>query len=165
MTRRKQLLFPALLLVLRSVSLDAQAPPHDASAIARAVFAAMDASDYTRTGALLADSFRLHYQGVPDPISRADLLELLRSYFVSFPDLRHEVQAVLPSGSYVTVRVMVHATHKGTYEGVPATGRAVTAGGIHILRIANGKVAEWWAAEDDLGLLRQIGMVIKPPPG
>jgi predicted ester cyclase len=49
------------------------------------------------------------------------------------------------------------------YEGIEATGRQVSIGAIHILRIANGQVAEWWAAEDDLGLLRQIGAVVSAP--
>lgn len=136
----------------------------DVSTIARAVFVAMDAGDFAGTEALLDDAFRLHYQGVPEPISRASLLEMLRAYAVSFPDMRHDIQAVLPSGDHVTVRLVVYATHRGVYEGLPATGRPVAAGAIHILRLAGGKIAEWWAAEDDLGLLRQLGMVITPPP-
>lgn len=140
-----------------------QAPGRDAPAIAREVLTAIDAGDLTRTAELLEDSFRLHYHGVPDPISKASLLDMLRSHYLAFPDMRHDVQEVLPSGNFVTVRLVVYATHKGAHEGVVATGRQVTVECIHILRFANGKIAEWWAAEDDLGLLRQIGMVIKPP--
>jgi len=151
-------------LAIQGASVAAQAPHRDISALARSVFAAMDAGDLARTGALLDDSLRLHYQGVPDPISKATLLEMLRSYYVAFPDMRHDVNEVLPSGDYVTVRLEVYATHEGAYEGVAATGRRVTVGAIHILRVADGKIAEWWAAEDDLGLLRQIGMVFTPPP-
>jgi predicted ester cyclase len=136
--------------------------PQDGPAIAREIFAVIDAGDLERTAALLDDSFQLHYQGVPDPISKGSLLEMLRSYYDSFPDMRHDLQEVLPSGGYVTVRLVVYATHRGTYEGIAATGRQVAVGAIHILRVANGKVVEWWAAEDDLGLLRQIGAVIGP---
>ena len=159
----KQVLILALMLPLPGARSAAQASQQDLSALAREVFVAMDAGDLARTGALLEDSFRLHYQGVPDPIAKASLLDLLRSYYVAFPDMRHEVLEVLPSGNYVTVRLVLHATHRGAHEGVPATGRAVTVPAIHILRFAGGRIAEWWAAEDDLGLLRQIGMIIKPP--
>jgi predicted ester cyclase len=31
--------------------------------------------------------------------------------------------------------------------------------GIHILRVANGKVAEHWGMNDDLGLMRQLGVI------
>jgi predicted ester cyclase len=135
----------------------------DGPALARELFAVIDARDLERTAALLDESFRLHYQGVPDPISKGTLLEMIRSYYEPFPDMRHDLQDVLPSGSYVAVRLVLHATHRGTHEGIAATGRQVAVAAIHILRLANGKIVEWWAAEDDLGLLRQIGAVIGPP--
>jgi predicted ester cyclase len=153
----------ALCVVMQATGLKAQTSPREATALARAVFAAMDRQDFAQTGSLLDPSFRLHYQGVPDPISRQAFLEMLRGYVAPFPDLRHDLQDILPSGDRVTVRVVVHGTHSGPYEGVAATRRKVSVEGIHILRIARGKVVEWWAAEDDLGLLRQIGMLIKPP--
>jgi predicted ester cyclase len=135
----------------------------DGPALARELFTAIDARDLARAAALLDDSLRLHYQGVPDPISKGTLLEMIRSYYEPFPDMRHDLQDVLPSGSYVTARLVLHATHRGTYEGIAATGCQVTVAAIHVLRLANGKVVEWWAAEDDLGLLRQIGAVIGLP--
>lgn len=139
--------------------------PGDAPALAREVFAAIDAHDLGRTAALLDDSFQLHYHGVPDPISKGALLEMIGGYYTAFPDMRHEVHDVLPSGSCVTARMTVHATHQGTYEGIAATGREVAVGAIHILRMADGRIVEWWAAEDDLGLLRQLGAVVGPPSG
>jgi len=135
----------------------------DGPALARELFAVIDARDLERTAGLLDESFRLHYQGVPGPISKGTLLEMIRSYYDPFPDMRHDLLDVLPSGSYLTVRLVLHATHRGTYEGIAATEREVAVAAIHILRIASGKIVEWWAAEDDLGLLRQIGAVIGPP--
>jgi predicted ester cyclase len=135
----------------------------DGSALARELFAAIDAGDIERTGSFLDESFQLYYQGVPDPISKGTLLEMIPSYFDPFPDMRHDLQDVLPSESYVTVRLVLRATHRAMYEGMPATGRQVAVAAIHILRLADGKVVEWWAAEDDLGLLRQVGAVIGAP--
>jgi predicted ester cyclase len=132
-------------------------------ALARELFSVIDTRDLARTADLLDESFRLYYQGVPDPISKSTLVEMIRSYFDPFPDMRHDLLDVLPSGSYVTVRLVLHATHRGTYEGIPATGRQVAVAAIHVLRTAGGRIVEWWAAEDDLGLLRQIGAVIGPP--
>ena len=135
----------------------------DAPALVREILAAIDGQDLARTSALLEDSFLLHYHGIPDPIPKATLLEMLTAYYAAFPDMRHEVLEILPSVNSVTVRLTVQATHRGTYEGIPATGREVAVGAIHILRVSSGRIAEWWAAEDDLGLLRQIGAVIGPP--
>jgi steroid delta-isomerase-like uncharacterized protein len=135
-------------------------PASDSAALVREILEAIDAGDLVRTGELLDEGFVLHYNGVPDSISKAPMIEMLRAYYDAFADLRHDVQQILPSVDYVTVRLVTHATHRGTYEGIPATGRQVAVGAIHIMRIDGGRIVEWWAAEDDLGLLRQVGAVI-----
>jgi predicted ester cyclase len=33
---------------------------------------------------------------------------------------------------------------------------------VHILRIAEGRIAEHWGSNDDLGLLRQLGAIPDP---
>jgi hypothetical protein len=55
----------------------------DGPALAREVFAAIDTGDFVRTGALPDDSFRLRCHGVPEPISKGTLLEMIRSYYES----------------------------------------------------------------------------------
>jgi predicted ester cyclase len=45
--------------------------------------------------------------------------------------------------------------------GMPATGKQVTIKGIHIDRIAGGKVVETWNYSDMMGVMQQLGM--KPP--
>lgn len=55
-------------------------------------------------------------------------------------------------------------THSGEFQGVPATGRQVVATGIGIGRIADGHIAEAWAAYDALGLLQQLGAADAAPP-
>ena len=166
MSRSAQVLSLLLSLALASAPVGAQASQRDRdpAAVARGVLAAIDAHDLVRAGTLLRDSFQLHYQGVPDPISKKDFLDMFAGYYAAFPDMNHVVQRVWRSGNHVTLTLVLHATHRGTYEGIPATGKDVAVGAIHVFRVADGKIAEWWAAEDDLGLLRQIGMVIKPPP-
>lgn len=137
-------------------------PDHPALVVE--LFAVIDAADFARAASLLDDAFQMHYHGIPDPIAKATLLDMIRDYFEIFPDMRHEVLHVLPSGDCVTLRMVTYATHRAPYEGIAATGRQVAVPAIHVLRLANGKVVEWWAAEDDLGLLRQLGAVVVPPP-
>ncbi|MBI2887553.1 MAG: ester cyclase [Chloroflexi bacterium] len=47
--------------------------------------------------------------------------------------------------------------------GISPTGRAVTVSVIDIMRIASGKAVERWGAEDNLGMMMQLG--VAPPPG
>ncbi|MFN2491206.1 MAG: ester cyclase [Actinomycetota bacterium] len=42
---------------------------------------------------------------------------------------------------------------------IPPTGKHATWSETHICRMANGKVAEHWQDTDELGMLRQLGVV------
>ena len=54
-------------------------------------------------------------------------------------------------------RWTITGTHRGTFQGVPATGRLITFSGIDFSRVVEGKVAEHWAQFDLLAVLQQIG--------
>ena len=62
----------------------------------------------------------------------------------------------------MAVRITNQATHRGTYRGIPATGKRVVFSAIWIFRIADGKIAEVWRWADDLGRVEQIGGKIVP---
>jgi len=92
--------------------------------------------------------------------SHKQIVTILRS---AFPNLSWEYEAPIAESDKVAVRVIMHGTHQGEFFGIPPTGKQVTVSGIHILRIAHGKLVEHWGNNDDLGLMQQIGVV--PPPG
>jgi predicted ester cyclase len=48
------------------------------------------------------------------------------------------------------------ATDRGTYRGIPPTGKRVVFGAIWIFRLADGKIAEVWRCADDLPHLRVV---------
>ena len=77
--------------------------------------------------------------------------------------MRWEYEAPIAESDKVAIRVIMHGTHQGEFFGIPTNGKLVTVSGIHMLRIANGKLVEHWGNNDDLGLLQQLGVV--PPPG
>jgi steroid delta-isomerase-like uncharacterized protein len=78
---------------------------------------------------------------------------------VAFPDLVVTVEDAIAEGDKAACRLSQRATHRGTFQGVPATGKQVTQTGIDILRFADGKLVERWGEFDSLGLLAQIGLV------
>jgi steroid delta-isomerase-like uncharacterized protein len=101
---------------------------------------------------------------VPKPLDKKGFLELVPSYYTSFPDYTHRVDEMVAEGDRVATKVTFHATHKGAYEGIPATGKAVAYTGAHIITITNGKIQRAWALEDNLGLMTQLGMTLAPAP-
>ena len=60
------------------------------------------------------------------------------------------------------MKLIQYGTHRAQYKGIEPTGKYVSNLAIHVMRIADGKVKEWWALEDNLGLMRQLGMELKP---
>jgi predicted ester cyclase len=43
------------------------------------------------------------------------------------------------------------------FAGIPATGKRVIINGLELLRISDGKIAEFWHMDDFAGVLQQIG--------
>jgi predicted ester cyclase len=81
----------------------------------------------------------------------------------AFPDFRYTIEDQIAEGDKVVTRVTARGTHNGEFLGIPATGKQVEWGEIHIGRISGGKLVEHWVVQDQLGLLQQLGVV--PVPG
>ena len=80
-------------------------------------------------------------------------------FHAAFPDVKWTITEMIAEGDKVVVRLPMTATHLGEFFGIAPTGRKVEIDGIHILRVANGKVAEHWGVNDDLLLMKQLGVV------
>ena len=127
----------------------------------REFFAAIDSGNLERVRELTADDLALHVLGVPQALSKDALMGAIKSFYAAFPDNTHVLEQTLSADDRVAVVITQHATSKGAYEGAPATGQRVTIPAIHILKFSNGQIREWWALEDNLGLMQQLGMELK----
>lgn len=58
----------------------------------------------------------------------------------------------------VVVSYTLSGTYRGTFQGVPATGKHVSVRGMQIGRFEAGKIVDRWGASDELGALRQLGV-------
>jgi len=74
----------------------------------------------------------------------------------SFPDLTGSIEDVVAEGDRVAGRVTWYGTHHGPFAGHAATGRPVSFTAIHIVRLADGRIAEWWGAANVLDAIEQI---------
>jgi predicted ester cyclase len=82
----------------------------------------------------------------------------------AFPDVTVTIDDLVGEGDKVVVRVTMAGTHIGPPGRIAPTGRRVRWTETHILRLADGKIAEQWAAFDSLGLLQQLGAIPTAPP-
>src|SRR5574337_765152 len=87
----------------------------------------------------------------------------IRRVSTALSDSSMQFQDTLTAGDRVAVRLVSSAVRSGPFMGLPPTGRRATIEEIHIVRVAEGRVAEHWHQLDELGTLRQLGLL--PPPG
>lgn len=86
---------------------------------------------------------------------------------VAFPDHHHAVQEMVAEGDRVVAHVTLTGTHEGEFMGIPPTGRRIEVTEIHIYRLEDGKAVEHRVGRDDLGAMRQLGIIADavPSPG
>jgi predicted ester cyclase len=83
-----------------------------------------------------------------------------------FPDLRFDAEDVISSSEKVVARARVTGTNKGTFMGIPPTGKVVDVQVIDILRFGDdGLVHEHWGVMDVMSMMQQLGVVPQGPPG
>ena len=80
----------------------------------------------------------------------------------AFPDWHAEMGIVVGEGDLVVEHFTASGTQQGAIFGVPASDRTVTLPGINIWRVRDGRIVERWGRLDELGLLRQLGLVNLP---
>jgi predicted ester cyclase len=66
---------------------------------------------------------------------------------------------MLAAEDKVITRYVARGTHRGSYMGAAPTGKEVAFTDINIVRLGGGQVVESWGNSDQLGWLRQIGVV------
>jgi steroid delta-isomerase-like uncharacterized protein len=84
--------------------------------------------------------------------------EIFAGQLAAFPDIHQTTNDIVAEGELVAIRYTVTGTHKGTYMGVPATGKYGIVTGINVFRVINGKIMQTWRYNDDLGFLQQVGL-------
>lgn len=79
-----------------------------------------------------------------------------------FPDWHSDVHLLVGEDDIVVELFTASGTHRGEIMGVAPTGHTITLPGINIFRIQDGRIVERWGRLDDLGFLRQLGLVAQP---
>ena len=69
-------------------------------------------------------------------------------YYEAFPDWKVTIHDIFGRGDRVAYRWSASGTHLGEWAGFSPTGLHMTAGGITILRMAEGRFVEGWAGYD-----------------
>ena len=111
---------------------------------------------------LLSPGFRFYFAGSPDPMNLESYKEFLVARRAAFPDRRFVVEDMIAEGDKVSVRFTMRGTHKGEFRGIAPSGKEVTMTGIDTIRLSDGKMVEDRVEVDQLGMMRQLGVIASP---
>jgi len=100
-----------------------------------------------------------HDPAVPAVTDVESIKQFIAAYLTAFPDLQVTVDDLFATAGKVATRWTVRGTHKGEFLGIAPTEKSVAVTGITIYRLANRKIAEYWANWDSPGLLQQLGTI------
>ena len=118
--------------------------------------------DLTAVDDYLAEDYVDHDPPFGTPGGREGMRGAAAMFREGFPDWRTEIGHLIAEGDLVCEQFTASGVQRGAVMGVPPTGKTVTLPGIQIFRISGGKIAERWGQLDELGLLRQLGLVSGP---
>src|SRR5689334_10552725 len=129
-------------------------------AVVRGTIDLLNKGDYTGLDQFFTPNFVDHSR--PGANGVESVKQLFTMLHNAIPDLLIEINDTISQDDKVVNRITITGTQHGDLMGIPATGKKVVISAIEILRFVEGKTAERWANQDDLGMLQQLGVIPAP---
>jgi predicted ester cyclase len=126
---------------------------------ARAYAAFWNSGDEALAHAALTPTFEDRTLPSGRPQGVEGVLAASRNFRAAVPDLRVELLGLIVAGEYAVVRYRFTGRFTGRFGEHSGAGQQVSFIAIDIYRVADGRIAENWHLEDNLTLLRQLGVL------
>jgi steroid delta-isomerase-like uncharacterized protein len=110
----------------------------------------------------LAGDYVDHDPPMGFPARREGMRAAAATFRAAFPDWHSDIGFYVEEGDLVVENFTASGTQQGEIFGVPPSGRTVSLPGINIWRVRDGLIVERWGRLDDLGLMRQLGLIPQP---
>ncbi len=133
-------------------------PTEQNKAIVRRNYETADKNDLTTFSEQLAPDIAVHLPGMPGPLNRESLLQMMKVMFSGLTQRQHAFEDQIAEGDKVVTRLTLHAVHTGEFQGMPGTGKKIAMAQTTIHRIRDGKIVEAWVSSDDIGMMKQLGL-------
>lgn len=108
---------------------------------------------------LLDPEFVLHFPGRAERVSAREMPQFASEMQTAFPDWHVTIDDMIAEGDKVVILTSVTGTQRGTFQGMPATGKSFTLRGLALFTLRNGKLLEQRAIFDRSAMLEQLGMM------
>src|SRR6478609_1495274 len=120
----------------------------------------INAASESLAAELISPDAIFHVPGRSEPMrGPAGYLAIIGMMRGGFPDIQWTLEEMIAEGDKVAARFIMRGTHRGTFFGVPPTGKPIVVQAMNIYRLSGGQFVEEHGQPDMLGLLQQIGAV------
>jgi predicted ester cyclase len=75
----------------------------------------------------------------------------------AFPDFHVTIHEIVAEGDLVALRTSGRGTHRGTFMGIPPTGKTIHFSETNFNRIVDGRQVEHWADRSVFEVMKQLG--------
>ena len=99
---------------------------------------------------IIAPDYVNHTAGGGIGTGREGFVRGVRAMLAAFPDWHVTIEELVAEGDLVVDRFAIRATHTVSVNGVAPTGRRIATLGMHMWRVADGKLVEGWYVTDAL---------------
>jgi steroid delta-isomerase-like uncharacterized protein len=99
---------------------------------------------------LFAPDYVNHTAGSGISTGRDGFVRSITALRTAFPDWHVTIEAMVAEGDLVVDRFRIAATHTGSVNGIPPSGRRLDTLAMHMWRVVKGKLAEGWYLTDAL---------------
>jgi predicted ester cyclase len=131
---------------------------YDANNIRRIFDEAVNQRKFEIFDELLSPTYVNHNMPTPGP-GPEGMKAVIGMFINAFPDFRVDVTDVVAEGDYFSSYGRFSGTHKGDFQGIPATGKHIDATYVDIWRAEEGMLAENWVNIDTMGMMQQLGVI------
>ncbi|MFO7320675.1 MAG: ester cyclase [Chloroflexota bacterium] len=131
-------------------------------AIVRRFWQAYETNDQAALNEVLSPALVARTPGAPEPQNREMHLQGIRMFTAAFSDRQFTVDEMIAEGDVVATRTTLRGTHTGEWQGHAPTGKRISAPGLTLERIQDGKIVERWFSFDVPAVMQQLGLSPQP---
>ena len=117
---------------------------------------ALNAKDMATMESLIAHDFVDNDAKPGMAPGRQGMIDMMGMFVGAFPDLNVVVDHWVAEGDLVAGVMTTKGTQTGEFMGMPASGKKFSVREMHMVRVANGKMAEHWGLADEMSMMQQL---------
>src|SRR4051812_40448152 len=117
---------------------------------------AMNKQNFSLLDKIIGPTYVNHMQ--PDKKGPEGLKEILQQFLGGFPDMQIKIEHIAADGDLIATRGYWTGTNKGSFMGMPSTGKKVKVEYVDFWRAQNGMLVENWVQMDLQSMMMQLGL-------